>query len=814
MGVNVISDYPGLKNVILAFDETGNVVNNQNNTGATTGSILILGTATDGPVGQPIKVNDNNIAMFGTGLNKAGYQDGSTLVKSYKVAKQIGCNDIRLLRITGSNAKCSIVAQSTSEQQRKRVEEVYVNGGNAKCDFILSKDNIVADSVSVSCDGVELITGVSYDAPTKKVSIDEGVISAGKNIIVSYNYNRVEIVKDTFKVNPKDTTMFPASEDNAVFKLTYTDNKASNVATDKSKIVVTINGTPFTDFNVIRKEVSGTDPKEYNEIVTIKKTLLKKDDKVICKYKALTDTKYTADENSNSSGPFITPATYHDKTFDKDVIVDSIQIYCNGRLSKNQDFEYSTDTKKLSISSTVGELGDEIKLTYVYIDSTTVENTLNFESYFGGNVYNLGSVEVKDITNKDSDVLGKKIILTVPESKIINNIKSYEFTSLEYPTLGQLIDAVNNSGNGVYRAYSEGYDISTKTLTSGTYYFGYGEDGIRCSSDEIYSSLAGEKDLDGYCSDEYPGTYTLIRDYMVDHIVLTGIYADSITLDREHDFANDLCLHTLGLTLKGCYCRGYIDYSPCRNTSLSGVQRYAAELAKKTDNVYFAKKDGVVVENNGVRIDIGKGLSTFAGPYFKFVDDTLGVIEAQPCLVAAALDSVIPVQSNIDSKPVPGCVGLTYDIGLTSLELLTSKHINCAHRVTEKDEADSFEFESGYTCAYVEKNPDGSINKNKSSDFNSISTTDVVRYTIDAIRKVVKPFRSEGGFDSAKHNACSAQIEKKLTELKEKGIILNSGFILTASDSATDKNKVDLMIELSLKIAKEIKDITFVVSVS
>lgn len=814
MSVNIISDYPGLKNVILAFDETGNVVNNQNDTGARTGSLLILGTATDGPVGQPIKVNDNNIAMFGTGLNKAGYQDGSTLVKSYKVAKQIGCNNIRLLRITGKNAKCSIVAQSSSEQQRIRTEETYLNTGNAKCEFELSKDNIIEDSVTVSCDGIELITGVSFNPDTKKVTIEAGVVSAGKNILVTYNYNRVEIVKDNFKVNTNDPSMFPTDGENAIFKLTYTNDKTTNRPIKKSDIVVTINGTPFTDFIVEKKEVIGMDPKEYYEVVSIKKDLLKKDDKVVCKYKALTDTKYTADENSNSSGPFITPATYYNIIFDKNIIADSIQIYCNGRLSKHQDFEYTEKTKNLSISSTVGELSDEIKLTYVYIDSTTIENTLNFESYFGGNIYNLGNVEVKDITNNDGDSVGKKVIITVPESKIINNIKSYEFNSLEYPTIGQLIDAINNSGNGVYRAYSDGYDILTKTLTPGIYYFCNGEDGIRCSSDEFYRSLAGEKDLDGYCSDEYPGTYTLIRDYMVDNIVLTGIYADSITLDKEHDFANDLCLHTLGLTLKGCYCRGYIDYSPCRNTSLSGVQKYAADLAKKVDNVYFAKKEGIVVENNGVRIDIGKGLSTFAGPYFKFVDESLGVIDAQPCLVAAALDSVIPVQSNIDSRPIPGCVGLTYDIGLTSLELLTGKHINCAHRVTEKDEEDSYEFESGYTCAYIERNPDGTINKNKSSDFNSISTTDVVRYTIDAIRKVVKPFRTEGGFDSAKHNACSAQIEKKLTELKEKGVILNSGFILTASDSATDKNKVDLMIELSLKIAKEIKDITFVVSVS
>ena len=77
-------------------------------------SLLILGTAFDGPVNEPVKIDATTVSqLFGSEVNENGYANGATLTKYAKQALKNGFQDVRCMRVTGSQAYVDI--SKTSE---------------------------------------------------------------------------------------------------------------------------------------------------------------------------------------------------------------------------------------------------------------------------------------------------------------------------------------------------------------------------------------------------------------------------------------------------------------------------------------------------------------------------------------------------------------------------------------------------------------------------------------------------------------------------------------------------------------------------
>lgn len=101
--------------------------------GPTTGSVLVIGTATDGPIGQPIsfpKLGDAE-SIFGKYYNPATRQkiEGCSLVLSALEAYGAGCRDIRLVRYGGEPAvgviKRKALSSETGTQDAIRLTSIY-----------------------------------------------------------------------------------------------------------------------------------------------------------------------------------------------------------------------------------------------------------------------------------------------------------------------------------------------------------------------------------------------------------------------------------------------------------------------------------------------------------------------------------------------------------------------------------------------------------------------------------------------------------------------------------------------------------------
>ena len=87
--------YPNLPGMLIEFKDGGSSLR-FDDTEANTDSMLILGTAVDGPVMEPVAVTiDTAELLFGSDVNSNNVPNGSTLVHAFKQAYDTDCRDIR-----------------------------------------------------------------------------------------------------------------------------------------------------------------------------------------------------------------------------------------------------------------------------------------------------------------------------------------------------------------------------------------------------------------------------------------------------------------------------------------------------------------------------------------------------------------------------------------------------------------------------------------------------------------------------------------------------------------------------------------------
>ena len=109
---NSLSNLPGH---LVTFKDGGLRLTTTNTDTSSTKSLLILGTATDGPINEPVKIDAITVSqVFGKEVNAKGYPNGATLTKYAKQAFKNGLDDVRCMRVTGSQAYATIYGEETT----------------------------------------------------------------------------------------------------------------------------------------------------------------------------------------------------------------------------------------------------------------------------------------------------------------------------------------------------------------------------------------------------------------------------------------------------------------------------------------------------------------------------------------------------------------------------------------------------------------------------------------------------------------------------------------------------------------------------
>ena len=789
--------YPNLPGHLVEFKDGGLQLTNNTET-ASGKSLLILGTAFDGPINEPVQIDSNTVGqLFGSEVNENGYPNGATLTKYAKQAFKNGFSDVRCMRVTGSQASIDIpkFTSETTEQIDAAPITGTIQGNAAVAGLQLQNTPIIGSSLKLTTgpngSGTTIIAG-SYTEYEGTFDISAGVISKNSPIYASYQYKAISAIKENIITiddidNIADVTLFDAAAGEDIYVSpkdvygNYIDQTGKFPLTDGFKATVDgtalVKGTDYTIENGVLKWLTGGSITEGAAIEI--------------EYYTYTIVTATETLSLNDEDQVI--------TLPQVPVTGSVVVSIGGTAVNASDYVVNGDT----ISLTAGNftINDPFVITYKYEETTVVSEGMTVRSIYGGSVYKDASIVITEITNDAGDV-GRKFTFTKPESKKYSNSDlPFYFTSFECPTLGELKHALSNySLNNVFEIVCDDEEIATADFPvfSGTLANG-GDDGVVVTNNQLFEALSGKRDENGYLVEQ--GAYQILENYNVDYIYPAGVYADSKqTVNPNSSFHYELALLCAVLTYRTKMTHGFIDVKPNSNTTLVGIQKYVNQLLQYNNIHYMKDANGNdIADKDGNKMDLGWYTSVVVGPEPVIVSDTLGTYYGSPAIAYAALNASIKPESAPTNKSLPGVKGMKYKFSNKQMNDLVGNRMVVFKLKNEGTATAS-------STPYV---VDGCTSGAPGSDYARLSTVKVVTDVVDQIREVADPFIGEPN-TVEQRNALSALISKRLGYLMEQGEILHYEFEI----NATIQQMVlgECSIALTLVCPMELRKITTVVA--
>lgn len=767
---NLGNMYPNLPGMLVEFKDGGSALR-FNEVEAATDSLLLLGTAVDGPLMEPVAVDIDSVELLlGTDIKSNGTPNGATLVHAFKQASDAGCQDIRVMRISGKEASLQINSADITETKNTRKDEnLTVVQGNDLTEITLTTANINTGSVRVFAKGIELTSGFSFDPGTKKVTLNKNTCDAGSTLIIKYEFTEQKDAKPQSLVvdaNKKVTLFKPAVEGTVVV------TGAGETVIESSMYTVLGNVITFTsEASVAVKDV-----------VTVK-----------YKYEELC----AGSENGSKSKLFTAATSEQVISISEEPMLNSLVLYVDeARVLNSASFKVNPTTKTIAVKKEYFKMGQVLSTSYFVEVEETVERKIEFKSVFAGDVYNTGSVIVENINDALDAPIGISVKVTKPESKISSGETSQVYTSFDYPTFGDLVDAIN-ANNSVYQATTPTPGELTSELIPSNSYFADGDNGVNLSKAQMFECLSGKRDVDGYI--EKQGAYQLLENYLVDWIVPVGVHADDELSDRHQNFAYELALFCAVLSFKNKSTYGMISTKALKDTSLAGIQAHAKYLAKLNTDYFMRDQNGSIIKDGqGTPIDLGKFISVVAGPTPTINYRVPALREANPAILYAGLNTTLQPQSAPTNKKLTGCTGLKYTLSNAQLnDIVGNKLVVFGTKYSRSG--------ANLDGAYV---IDGPTSARQGSEYARLTTVKVMRTVSDNIREVANPYIGEAN-TIEQRNSLSAAISKRLDLLTERGVILDYSFNLVAT--VMDQILGQAKLELGIVAPQELRKITTVI---
>lgn len=655
--------YPNLPGILTEFEDGGLALREEQNPPATD-SILLLGTATDGPVMEPVAVDANTYTLFGTGVGTNNLPDGSALPFGFEEAYAEGCRDIRMMRISGKAASLELKApQKTFSEYVTAVEPLVGSvAGNVETTFTLPDHPDDSEAVVVRANGAEVdplkyTVTVGNETEPSTVVLQADAVDAGSLIEIVYLVGGQEVVR-----NGNGEAWIAAGEDQ----------------------VFALENTP--------------------EILYAAPLLLA------------------------------------------------------GETTPVDDAKYAISGSELTLHADHGlPMGTRLTLRYVYLSQKTVQPVLRLESYFGGFVYNGGSAKVEWRAGNQ-----RALLITKPASKRPSDEAPREYTSMDYPTLGLLAQAINSDPeNGIYQAIVEDEfaDEPTESLftTPEPVPFEGGDDELHLSKEELYQRLHQ--------------AYTLLENYRVDYIVPLGVFADDVLIDPNKNFTSQLALACALISYREGTVQGVIATSSPKSVSLEAIKNHVDKLLTFPNRHVMKDMLGNELrDEEGRPFDIGRFIYVVAGPDRNFYNPRIGTYSANSAAAFAGRLSILPPDSSALNKEVTNDRGLRFNFSNSQRNTLVG-HRYVVYKL--KGQGTSQEVTA------IEDEPTAAL---PGSDYAMGSTTRQVKFAVNRIRQVVEPFLGEAP-NVSNQNALNTAIDKVLNdELIGNGILMpGSTFELEAS---------------------------------
>lgn len=808
MGVTNL--YPNLPGHLVEFKDGGlQLTTNPEN--ASGKSLLILGTAFDGPINEPVQIDATTVGqLFGSEVNEKGYPNGATLTKYAKQAFKNGFTDVRCMRVTGAQAYTEI-AKPVSETT-EIIDAAPVTGtieGNAAVTLQLTKTPIIGDSLKVTtgpnASGATVPTS-GYTENDGTFSIAEGATSKNSPIYATYQYKVINTIAEEDVISAGNVANLAS-----ITSVLYDENAGEHIyvnehndarfpdtkgfkATIQDGAVVLEEGRDYIINGASLKWLEGGNLKDGDEIVT--------------EYYLYTIAEATDSFNLQDEEQVV--------TLNNEPVANSVVLTVGGSAVEADKFVVSG--KDVTLTAGNFAVNDTFSISYKYESKNTITEGIIVRAIYGGSVYKDASISITEITN-DNGEKGRKFTFTKPEAKKYSNSDlPFSFTSFDFPTVGALKQALASYElNNVFEIVCEDDDELTGDIPA---FIGKLDkisdnavlDGVVVTNNQMFEALSGKRytqadvdngdctvDMIGYLKEQ--GAYQILENYNVDYIYPAGIYADSKqTINPNSNFHYELAILCAVLTYRTKMTHGFIDVKPNSNTTLVGIQKYVDKLLA-LDNIHYMKDDkgNEIADQDGKKMDLGWYTSIVVGPEPVMVSDTLGTYYGSPSIAYAALNGIIKPQSAPTNKALPGVKGMKYKFSNKQMNELVGNRMVVFKLKNEGTATAS-------STPYV---VDGCTAGAPGSDYARLATVKVITDVVDQIREVSDPFLGEPN-TVEQRNALAALISKRLSYLLQQGEILHYEFEINATVQQVVLGECS--ISLTLVAPQELRKITTVVA--
>lgn len=177
----MIQEYPYLAGMKNVFEDNILKVGLNDREGSTEQSVLLIGTAVDGPKNMVVQTTSEGAeAIFGPFVNSQNEPNGATLTKAYETLYNAGVRNIMMLRLSGTEANITIEAPMVTKKSEE-IREQYI-GQSKGYEFDLGVTNVKSNTVVVTAkDRVSLI---ERTISPEKFSIVHKASSTGNDVLV------------------------------------------------------------------------------------------------------------------------------------------------------------------------------------------------------------------------------------------------------------------------------------------------------------------------------------------------------------------------------------------------------------------------------------------------------------------------------------------------------------------------------------------------------------------------------------------------------------------------------------------------------
>ena len=759
-------------------------------------SLLILGTAFDGPVNEPVKIDATTVSqLFGSEVNENGYANGATLTKYAKQAFKNGFQDVRCMRVTGSQAYVDI---SKTSEIIEHIEYATAGGEIEGCTaFVhtLGHKPIVGDVIVKTLAG-DAVSGVTRNKEEGTLSFIQNAISKNSTVEVTYDYKAISPIHNESAAagDGSDFTAITLGSTDPIF---VTDKNSSG-----QYIVDTAGTIPTTDGVVVKFGGTTLNPAtDYTVDETAHTVTILAGNSANVTESDNVDIEYYTYVLTHIDSATVTAPGDTDQviTLDHEPKDGVIELLVNGVAVDAS--QYTVSGADVTLTAGNFNVKDRFTIGYNYVVEEEITEGITLRSIYGGSIYKEASIKIEPFTT-DEGVAGCNFIFTKPASKLYSTAdKPFVISSIDCPTVGMLKLALENYAlNNVFEIITDNEDMTTANFPAfESKLVNGGDDGVVVTNNQLYEALSGKRNAEGYLIEQ--GAYQILENYHVDYIYPAGVYADSQqTVNKNSSFHHELALLCAVLTYRTKMTHGFIDVKPNSNTTLVGIQKYVDKLLTYDNDHYMKDSDGnEIVDTEGNKMDIGWYTSIVVGPEPVMVSDTLGTWYGSPAIAYAALNASLKPESAPTNKALPGVKGMKYKFSNKQMNELVGNRM-----VVFK-----LKGEGTTTASSIPYVVDGCTAGNANCDYRRIATVKVVTDVVDQIREVSDPFLGEPN-TVEQRNALSALISKRLTYLLNQGEIQYYAFEINATVQQVLLG--ECTISLTLVVPQELRKITTVVA--